>query len=109
MTTILDRRRAIQLALTALPALLSLRNESARAAVTVTRGVAAGGGLRAFDTKTRTWADWYLDGRDPYAIDSPGIGRFTQGVGTFLSDDTFEGRPIKVRGIFSSVSGTSAQ
>jgi len=172
MTTIPDRRRAIQLVFTALPALLSLRNEGAGAAVAVAAGEATGGaqhdfdfflgswkvhhrklkkrlsgsnewdefdgtttcqsllggianmndsvvnaaggsytglGLRAFDAKTHTWADWYLDGRNPSAIDSPGIGRFTKGVGTFLSDDTFEGRPIKVRGIFSSLSGTSAQ
>jgi hypothetical protein len=172
MTTIPDRRRVVQLALTALPALLCLRNESAHAAVAVAPSAATGGaehdfdfflgswkvhhrklkkrlagsneweefdgtttcqsllggianmndsvvnrqggsytglGLRAFDAKTHTWADWYLDGRDPSAIDSPGIGRFTKGVGTFLSDDTFEGRPIKVRGIFSSQSPTLAQ
>ena len=71
-------------------------------------GSYTGLGLRAFDATTKTWADWYLDGRSPTAIDSPGIGRFTNGVGTFLSDDTFEGRPIKVRGIFSSQSGTLA-
>lgn len=66
-------------------------------------------GLRAFDAKTNSWADWYLDGRDPTKIDVPGIGRFHNGVGTFLSDDTFEGKPIKVRGIFSPLTADSMQ
>jgi hypothetical protein len=61
-------------------------------------------GLRAFDVRTNTWADWYLDARDPLQIDPPGIGRFVDRIGTFLSDDVFEGKPIKVRGVFSSLS-----
>lgn len=66
-------------------------------------------GLRAYSAKTSTWADWYLDGRDPAAIDPPGVGRFTNGVGEFLSDDTYDGKPIKVRGLFSSINQTTAQ
>jgi hypothetical protein len=31
------------------------------------------------------------------------------GVGTFLSDDTLDGKPIKVRGLFSPLSPTLAQ
>jgi hypothetical protein len=72
-------------------------------------GVYRGLGLRAFDAKTKTWADWNLDARHPHKLDVPIIGTFANGVGTFLSDDTFEGRPIKVRGIFSKITPTSAQ
>jgi hypothetical protein len=72
-------------------------------------GPTAGLGLRAYDAKTDTWADWYLSAANPHAIDKPGIGRFVAGVGTFLSDDTFEGRPIMVRGQFRSLSPTEAQ
>jgi hypothetical protein len=72
-------------------------------------GTYSGLGLRAFDAKTNSWADWYLDGRDPTKIDTPGVGRFHNGVGTFLSDDTFEGMPITVRGIFSSLTADSMQ
>lgn len=72
-------------------------------------GPTAGMGLRAYDAKTDTWADWYLSAANPHAIDTPGVGRFVDGVGTFLSDDTFEGRPIKVRGQFRSLSPTEAQ
>jgi hypothetical protein len=72
-------------------------------------GSTAGLGLRAYDAKTDSWADWYLSAANPHAIDKPGIGRFADGVGTFLSDDTFEGRPIKVRGQFRSLSPGEAQ
>ncbi|MFP2924946.1 hypothetical protein ACLESO_06960 [Pyxidicoccus sp. 3LG] len=72
-------------------------------------GAYRGLGLRAFDPTTKTWADWNLDARHPHRIDVPIIGTFTNGVGTFLSDDTFEGRPIKVRGMFSKITPTSAQ
>lgn len=66
-------------------------------------------GLRAFDYKTRTWADWWLDGRHPHKIDVPVVGRFADGVGTFLSHDTLRGKPIKVRGLWSRITPTSLQ
>lgn len=69
----------------------------------------SGLGIRAYDAASGQWADWYLDGGKPTAIDAPGVGRFAQGVGTFLSDDTFEGRPIKVRGIFTPVAADTCQ
>lgn len=72
-------------------------------------GPTSGLGLRAYDARTDTWADWYLSGADPLTLDKPGIGRFRDGVGTFLSDDVFEGRPIVVRGRFSSLSPDEAQ
>jgi hypothetical protein len=60
-------------------------------------------GLRAFDAKTSTWADWYLSTRSPTRIDLHGKGRFAQGIGTFLSDDTYEDKPIKVRGLWTPI------
>jgi hypothetical protein len=68
-----------------------------------------GMGIRAYDAKTDTWADWYLDGRNPTRIDAPGLGRFANGIGTFLSDETFEGKPVKVRGVFTSLTPASMQ
>jgi hypothetical protein len=68
-----------------------------------------GMGLRAFDSKANIWRDWYLDGRDPTKIEVHGAGRFANGVGTFSYDDTFEGRAIKVRGIFTSIKADLAQ
>jgi len=53
--------------------------------------------LRSYDAASGTWAIWWLDGRRPHQLDVPVVGRFEGGVGTFLADDIFEGRPIKVR------------
>ena len=53
--------------------------------------------LRSYDVASATWAIWWLDGRSPHGLDVPVIGRFEAGTGTFLADDIFEGRPIRVR------------
>ncbi len=53
--------------------------------------------IRSFDPVEKIWSIWWLDGRFPQAIDVPMRGRFENGLGTFLCDDMFEGRPIKVR------------
>lgn len=72
-------------------------------------GTSRGLGLRAFDAKTGAWADWYLSESAPTDIGEPGLGRFENGVGTFLSDETFEGKSVKVRGRFRSISPTDAE
>ena len=70
-----------------------------------TRGVA----LRAYDAKTQTWAIWWVDSRDPHgALDPPVKGRFVDGVGTFYSDGTFDGRPMRTRYTWSRITATSA-
>ena len=66
-------------------------------------------GLRAFDAKTNAWTDWSLDGRNPTQVTVDGAGRFVNGVGTFFADDTFAGKPIRVRGTFTAVSASSAR
>ena len=53
--------------------------------------------LRSHDKATGLWAIWWLDQRNPHHLDVPVVGRFENGVGTFVADDCFEGRPIKVR------------
>jgi hypothetical protein len=60
-------------------------------------GTYRGATLRAFNPGTKTWAIWWLDGRVPHTLDPPMIGGFKDGVGTFFADETFKGRPIKVR------------
>lgn len=66
-------------------------------------------GLRAFDEKTNVWTDWSLSGRDPTKISVDGVGRFANGVGTFFADDTFEGKPIRVRGTFTLLTPRSME
>ncbi len=65
-------------------------------------------GIRAFDPATGLWAIWWLDGRNPQTIDAPVRGGFTDGVGTFEADDTFNGKPIRVRFQWSKITGGSA-
>lgn len=69
-----------------------------------------GATFRAFDAKTGEWRIWWLDSRYPAnPVDPPMKGRFENGVGLFLADDTFNGRPIKVRFIWSRITARSAR
>ena len=68
------------------------------------RGVA----LRSFDSKTQQWSIWWLDSRTPLGpLDPPMRGGFHNGVGTFYADETFNGRPVRTRFIWSKTSPTS--
>jgi hypothetical protein len=61
-------------------------------------GVTYGVAIRSYDPKTAEWAIWWIDSRLPHgAMDPPMKGRFRDGVGTFYSDSTLDGKPIKVR------------
>ncbi|MBA2381829.1 MAG: DUF1579 domain-containing protein [Chloroflexi bacterium] len=53
--------------------------------------------LRSYNPNAGMWSIWWLDGRNPGVIDTPVVGRFEGGVGTFLAEETFNGRPILVR------------
>jgi len=64
--------------------------------------------LRTFDAATGEWSIWWVDGRSPRGpLDPPLRGRFENGVGVFYADDTFDGRPIRVRFIWSRITPTS--
>jgi hypothetical protein len=62
-------------------------------------------GLRSFDPKSGQWSIWWLDSRMP--LDPPVRGTFRDGTGTFLADDTFNGKPIRVRFEWSRITPTS--
>ena len=62
--------------------------------------------LRSFDPATNQWSIWWLDGRTPGRLDPPVVGGFENGVGTFIAEDTFNGRPILVRFIWSDITDT---
>ena len=65
--------------------------------------------LRAFDAAKRLWAIWWLDGRHPHRLDPPLVGAYEDGVGTFFADDSFEGRPIRVRFLWTLTRTASPQ
>lgn len=52
--------------------------------------------FRLHDPHTRRWSIHWIDGRDP-KLDPPMTGAFADGVGTFFGEDRFEGRPVRVR------------
>lgn len=73
-------------------------------------GVTHGVALRAYDPKDGQWAIWWIDGRTPHgALDPPMKGGFDKGVGTFYSDFTQDGKPMRVRFIWSEITPTSAR
>ena len=54
--------------------------------------------LRTYDPASDRWSIWWLDGRNPSRLDPPVVGGFDDPAhGTFLGPDTFDGRPILVR------------
>jgi hypothetical protein len=64
------------------------------------RGVAP----RLLDPRSGQWSIWWLDSRTPLApVDPPVRGSFHNGVGTFYANDTFNGRPIRIRFIWSKI------
>jgi hypothetical protein len=66
--------------------------------------------LRSYDAKTGQWAIWWLDGRHPSGpLDPPVKGRFENGVGTFHSEHALNGKPMRVRFIWSHITPTSAR
>jgi len=68
------------------------------------RGVAP----RSFDAKSGQWSIWWMDSRMPTApMDPPVKGSFRNGVGTFYADDIENGKPIRIRLIWSKITGTS--
>ncbi|MCB1587742.1 MAG: hypothetical protein KDI56_02450 [Xanthomonadales bacterium] len=63
--------------------------------------------LRAFDPRSGDWRIWWLDGRFPDQLDVPVVGRFANGIGTFLAADHHQGRPITVRFLWRQISTDS--
>ena len=63
--------------------------------------------LRLFDPLEQRWSIHWADNRRG-RLEAPLVGGFEGPRGTFFSEDTFEGRPIRVRFIWISDSGTEA-
>jgi hypothetical protein len=63
--------------------------------------------LRLYNAERDEWSLYWISSRDP-TIDTPVVGRFTDGVGTFYGDDTHEGQPILVRFLWSKITPTAA-
>jgi hypothetical protein len=53
--------------------------------------------LRSYDNESGQWSIWWLDGRHPGNLDTPVVGHFEKGGGAFYAEEMFDGRPIRVR------------
>jgi hypothetical protein len=71
-------------------------------------GAYRGVGVRSFDPASGLWSIWWLDSRDAARMDVPVRGGFIEGVGTFVAEDMFEGRPIRMRFMWSRITPTTA-
>lgn len=63
--------------------------------------------FRFFNTTTRQWAIYWADSRRPGLLDPPVIGAFSGDAGLFEGADTFEGKPILMRFLWSRVTTTN--
>ncbi|MFF3665667.1 hypothetical protein [Microtetraspora malaysiensis] len=67
-----------------------------------------GATIRLYDAERDEWSIHWINstrGLDPVPV----VGRFVDGVGTFYADDTDDGRPIRVRFIWSRITPDSCQ
>src|SRR6266550_9077350 len=66
--------------------------------------------LRSYDSKTGQWAIWWLDGRYPSGpLDPPVKGSFENGIGSFYGDYMQDGKPMRLRFLWSNITPTSAR
>jgi len=65
--------------------------------------------LRTYEPWSDRWSIWWLDGRNPGRLDPPVVGGFKDAIGTFIGPDTFDGRPILVRFLWSDITATTCR
>ncbi len=64
--------------------------------------------LRLHDPASGAWTIHWIDGRDP-KLDPPMRGDFAGGAGTFFGEDEHEGRPIRVRFLWTRPDATTGR
>lgn len=64
--------------------------------------------FRKFDPGAGLWSIWWFDSRFA-ELGPPVHGRFERGIGTFFGDDILDGRPIRVRFIWSEIDAGHAR
>jgi hypothetical protein len=64
--------------------------------------------LRLFNPGTKLWSIWWIDARNP-GLEPPVHGAFENEVGSFFGDHKLDGRPIRVRFLWSEITPRSAR
>lgn len=62
--------------------------------------------LRLYDPQAHQWALYYANSKGD-TVSVPSVGRFRHGRGVFFDKETYQGRPILVRQIWSDISAKS--
>ncbi len=65
--------------------------------------------LRTWDPERRCWSIQSFDSRRPGPLFPAAKGGFARGLGIFYGDETFAGRPIRVRFVWSYKADRSAR
>jgi len=68
----------------------------------------SGLGIRLYDAAAGVWNDHWVNGQQRI-VNPPMSGTFENGVGTFMSDDEDNGRPIKARGVWDRITPNSCR
>ena len=66
-----------------------------------------GHSVKLFDPAKKLWSIYWADNRSG-VMQAPVVGGFSKGVGVFEGDDVLEGRPIRVRFVWSAITPTAA-
>ena len=69
-------------------------------------GTIEGLSLRLYNPQTRLWSLNFASSRDGTLV-TPMIGEFANGRGEFFSDEQLDGKPIRVRNVFSDITPDS--
>lgn len=69
----------------------------------------AGMSVRLYDPRTELWSIYWASSKHPGPLEQPVVGRFTDGVGEFFSDEIQEGQEVRVRYRWSDITDTSAR
>lgn len=68
-----------------------------------------GMGLRLLDVEKKVWSDFWVGARSG-VLTTPGmLGSFENGAGIFEADDTDDGKPIRVKGVWDRITPTSCR
>jgi NIPSNAP len=59
--------------------------------------------IRTYDATKRQWSIWWIDGRNPSHLDPPLVGGFKDGAGMFYAEDTFAGKSIQIRFLWTDL------
>src|SRR6476469_4493313 len=66
--------------------------------------------LRLLNPETQEWSIYWVNSRNGQLALPPVVGHFDEtGVGEFFSDEEYEGRPVRVRYLFSNDTATTAR